>query len=82
MDINVFSDLIANLISFLFGFLDGVDLSPIANALETVTPYIKAALYLLPAETIAQIFSITCAIYSVRLTVRAICLIWNLLPIL
>ena len=81
MDINVFSELIANLVSFLFSFMEGVDLSPLANALETITPYIKAALYLLPANTIAQIFSITCAIWSLRLTVKSIQLIWNLLPI-
>lgn len=81
MDITIFSELIANFVSFLFGFMKNVDLSPIANALETLTPYIKAALYLLPAQTIAQIFAITCAIWSLRLTIKTIMLIWNLLPI-
>ena len=81
MDMTVFSELIANIVSFLFGFVEGVDLSPLANALEVVTPYIKAALYLLPANTIAQIFSITCAIWSLRLTVKSVILLWNLLPI-
>lgn len=81
MDMTVFSELIANIVSFLFGLIDGVDLTPLANALEVVTPYIKAALYLLPANTIAQIFSITCAIWSLRLTVKAIMLLWSLLPI-
>lgn len=81
MDISVFSELIANLISFLFGMFEGVDLSPIAKAIETLTPYIKAALYLLPTETIAQIFTITCALWSLRLTIKSIILLWNLLPI-
>lgn len=81
MDVGVFSELIANIISFLFGFMEGVDLSPLADALETVTPYIKAALYFLPVNTIAQIFSITCAIWSLRLTVRSVMLLWNLLPV-
>ena len=80
MDISVFSELIANLISFLFGMFEGVDLSPIAKAIETLTPYIKAALYLLPTETIAQIFTITCALWSLRLTIKSIILLWNLLP--
>lgn len=81
MDMTVFSELIANLVSFLFGLVEGVDLSPIAKAIETLTPYIKAALYLLPVNTIAQIFTITCAIWSLRLTIKSIILLWNLLPI-
>lgn len=81
MDMTVFSELIANVVSFIFGFLKGVDLSPIADALEVVTPYIKAALYILPANTIAQIFAVTCAIWSLRLTVKSVMLLWNLLPI-
>lgn len=81
MDFEILSELIANLISFLFSFFGEVDLSPLADALETVTPYLKAALYFLPVKTIAQIFSICCAIYSLRLIVKTIMLIWNLLPI-
>lgn len=81
MDISIFSELIANIVSFLFGFMEGVDLTPIANAIETITPFIKGALYLLPAHTIAQIFAIGCAIWSLRLTIKAVILLWNLLPI-
>lgn len=81
IEVNEFSEIIAHFISFLFNMVDGVDLSPLANALETVTPYIKAALYFLPAKTIAQIFSITCAIFSVRLTIKSVVLLWQLLPI-
>lgn len=81
MDITVFSELIANIVSFLFGFMKGVDLSPIASALETVKPFLQGALYLLPAQTLAQIFSISCAIWSLKLTVKSITLLWSLLPI-
>lgn len=81
MDITVLSELIANLVSFVFSFFDGVDLSPIANALEHVSVYIKGALYFLPAKTIAQIFSITCFIWSLRLTIKSIQLLWSLIPI-
>lgn len=75
------SEFVSDAVSFLLGFLKDVDLSPMAEAIENVSVYIKAALYLLPAETIAQIFAISCAIYSIRLTIRTITLIWNLLPI-
>lgn len=81
MSMEIFSELIANIVSFLFGFMKNVDLSPIANAIETVTPYIKGALYFLPVQTLAQIFAITCAIWSLRLTIKSIVLLWNLLPI-
>lgn len=81
MDITVFSEFIANIVSFLFGFVEGVDLTPLADALEYVSKFIKGALYLLPAHTIAQIFAITCAIWSLRLTIKTIILLWQLLPI-
>ena len=81
MDISIFSELIANLISFLFGLMKNVDLSPLADAIETITPFIKAALYILPAKTIAQIFGITCAIWSLRLTVKSLKLLWEIIPL-
>jgi hypothetical protein len=81
MDLTILSELIANLVSFVFSFFSDVDLSPIADALEHVTVYIKAALYFLPAKTIAQIFSITCFIWSLRLTIKSIQLLWNLIPV-
>lgn len=75
------SESVADVVSFLLGFLKNVDLSPIADALETLTPYFKATMYLLPAKTIAQIFAITCTIWSLRLTIKTIKLLWDLLPI-
>lgn len=81
LDIEVLTEFIANIISFLLGFMKNVDLTPIADALEYVTPFIKGALYFLPADTIAQIFGIACAIWSLRLTIKTVVLVWNLLPI-
>ena len=75
------SNLVTNFISLIFGIFKDVDLSPINDALETLTPYIKGALYLLPANTIAQIFAITCVMFSLRITIKSILLIWDLLPI-
>ena len=80
-DFTWISEVIANIISFLFSFFANVDLSPIADALEYVSKYIKAALYILPSQTIAQIFAIVCVLYSFRLCIKTIILIWQLLPI-
>lgn len=81
MDLSFLSEIIAAFVSFIFSFFDGVDLSPIGSALEYVSKYIKAALYILPSGTIAQIFSVVCVLWSFRLVVKSIITIWNLLPI-
>ena len=82
IDIDVLSELIANIVSFFFSFLNDIDLSPIATAFETLTPFFKAALYILPAKTIAQIFSIICAIWSLRFIIKTLRALWSILPIL
>ena len=73
--------LVANILSMIFDWFGGIDLSPVAEAIERLTPYIKGALYILPANTIAQIVSIVVAIWSIRLTIKTIKLVWDLLPI-
>lgn len=76
------SGLIIDLVCALFGVLQNIDLSPVLTAIETLTPYFQFALFILPAETIAQIFSIIVAIWSMRLTIKAIKVFWELIPIL
>ena len=75
------AEFVANGLSLIFEWFGGINLSPVATAIETLTPYIKTVLYILPANTIAQIFSIVIAIWSVRLTIKTIKLIWDLLPL-
>lgn len=82
IDFTFFSDIIANIVSFFFSFFAEVDLSPIHGALEFFSKYIKAALYILPAQTIAQMFSIVCVLWSFRMFIKTIMLIYSLLPIL
>lgn len=81
MDLSFFADLIAGFITFLFSGLQNVDLTPINTALETVTPFLKAALYILPAATMGQIFGVICAIWSTRLIIKTLQSLWAILPI-
>lgn len=81
MDLNFLSELIAGFVTFLFSGLQHVDLTPINTALSTVTPYLKAALYILPATTMGQIFAVICAIWSVRLIIKTLQSLWAILPI-
>ena len=81
IDVNILAEFVANIISFFFSFLADVDLSPLANALDTVTPYLKAALYILPAKTIGQIFAVIVAIWSLRFVIKTVRAIWELLPV-
>lgn len=75
------AEFVANVLSIIFDWFGGIDLSPVATAIETLTPYIKGALYILPANTIAQIFSLVVVFWSVRLTIKTIKLVWDLLPL-
>ena len=75
------AEFVANVLSMIFDWFGGIDLSPVATAIETLTPYIKGALYILPANTIAQIFSLVVVFWSVRLTIKTIKLVWDLLPL-
>ena len=81
MDLTFLSELIAAFVSFLFSFFDGISLSPIASALEFCSDYIRAILYLLPANTIAQIFAVVCVLWSLSLCIKAVITLWNLLPL-
>lgn len=75
------AEMIANILSMIFDWFGGVDISGIQTAIETLTPYIKTALYFLPAKTIADIFSVVVFMWSVRLTIKTVKLVWDLLPI-
>ena len=75
------AELVANILSMIFDWFGGIDISGVEAAISTLTPYIKTVLYILPAHTIAQIFSVVVAIWSIRLTIKTIKLVWDLLPI-
>lgn len=78
----ILSNLTANILTTILDMLTNVDLSGVIKAIETLTPYLKAGLYILPAETIGQIFSIIVTLWSLRLIVKTIKLLWDLLPVL
>ena len=75
------ADLIAYALTLLFNLFGDFDLSGLTAAVETITPFIKGALYILPGETIKDIFTIVVMLWSVRLCIKTVKTIWNLLPI-
>jgi len=72
--------LLSPILQFILSLFGNIDLSPIATAVEVVKPYIQLALYILPAGTIAQILSIIITIYSFRLTMKTIRLVFEFIP--
>lgn len=78
----ILSDVVASILTTILDMLTNVDLSGVVEAIETLTPFLKAGLYILPAETISQIFSIIVTLWSLRLIVKTIKLVWDLLPVL
>lgn len=74
------AEFIANIISLLFGLFQDVDISGISQAVETLTPFIKTILYILPARTISNIFSVIVMFWSYKIIVRTLKLIWDIIP--
>ena len=72
--------LLSPILQFILSLFGNIDLSPVATAVEIVKPYIQLALYILPAQTIAQILSIIITIYSFRLTIKTIRLVFEFIP--
>lgn len=75
------ADLIAYALTLLFNLFGDIDLSGLSAAVETITPYIKGALYILPGETIKDIFAVVVMLWAFRLTIKTVKTIWNLIPI-
>ena len=75
------ANLIADVLITILHHFDGINLGPLEKAFEVVTPYIQTVLFILPAGTIAQIFTITVTIWGFRLIIRLIKTIWQLLPL-
>lgn len=76
------AETIVDFLCLIFTWLQNIDLSPVATAIETLTPYLQFSLFLLPAQTIGQIFNIIIIFWTMRLTIKTIKLFWDLIPIL
>lgn len=79
--LNLASMLITNFLTVIFDMFAGVDMSGLETAITTLTPYLKAGLYILPAKTMGQIFSVIVGIWSARLVIKAVKTLWEILPI-
>jgi hypothetical protein len=69
--------------SFLTAILDmfaGVDMTGLETAVTTLVPYLKVGLYILPAKTMGQIFSVIVGIWSTRLIIKSIKTLLDILP--
>lgn len=75
------AEFIANAMIALFGLFGNLDLSPLADALAVMRPFLQTALYILPFRTIRDIFAIVCMFWSYRLCIKALKTIWDVLPI-
>lgn len=75
------AEMIGSLIGFIFSLLGDMRLTGLNTALEGISKYIRAACYFLPMDTIAIIFGLVITIWNVRLILKTITMIWNLLPI-
>lgn len=76
------AEFIANVISLIFNLFTDFDISGIQQAVQVITPYIKGALYILPGETIKNIFAVVVMLWSFRIIIKTLKTIWNIIPIL
>lgn len=74
--------IVTAIIGGLLDLFSGVNLNGVVQGMQTITPYLKAALYMLPVGTLKAIFAIIVALWTFRLIVKTIKLIWDLIPVL
>lgn len=72
------------LFDLIFGFFNAtnIDLDGLQKAYDLMFEILDFVCYFLPMETISSIFSIVIAIYTIRLIISSLTMLWNILPVL
>lgn len=73
---------IAAVISWIFSLFADLDISAATNAISGITKYIRAACYFLPMGAVKGIFACVIGLMSMRLIIRAVKTLWDLIPVL
>lgn len=71
---------VGDILAVILGMFAGINLSPVVQAIEVISPFIKVALFILPVATIRDIFACTIVVFGIRLVIKIIRTIWDLLP--
>lgn len=75
-------EVVGTLVSFVFQLFGNLNVSAAANAISGVLKYVRAACYFLPMGAIAGIFAVVIGIWNMRIVIRTIKIIWELIPVL
>lgn len=75
-------EIVGLLTSFIFSFFENIDISGAEDIITGITKYIRAACYFLPMNVVSGIFIISISLWNMRLIIRIIKTIWELIPIL
>ena len=75
------AEIVGVLISFICNLFVNVDISAAVDAIEVISKYIRAACYFLPMGAISAIFVVIIGFWNMRLIIKSIITVWNLIPI-
>lgn len=73
--------MIGGLVSLICNIFVDVDISAAVNAIEVISKYIRAACYFLPMGAISAIFVVIIGFWNMRLIIKSIITVWNLIPL-
>lgn len=75
-------EVVGILVSFVFQLFANLDISAATNAISGVLKFVRAACYFLPMGAIAGIFAVVIGLWNMRIVIRTIKIIWELIPVL
>ena len=74
------ANVLGDILAVTLGMFAGINLSPVVQAIEVISPFIKVILFILPVGAIKDIFACTVVVWGIRLVIKTIRTIWDLLP--
>lgn len=78
---DLLAEMIGGLVSLICNIFVDVDISAAVDAIEVISKYIRAACYFLPMGAISAIFVVIIGFWNMRLIIKSIITVWNLIPL-
>lgn len=78
---DLLAEVIGGLVSLICNIFVDVDISAAVDAIEVISKYIRAACYFLPMGAISAIFVVIIGFWNMRLIIKSIITVWNLIPL-
>lgn len=78
---DLLAEVIGGLVSLICNIFVDVNISAAVDAITAISKFIRAACYFLPMGAISAIFTVIIGLWNMRLIIKSIITVWNLIPV-